>query len=163
MGSVSRSSNAVSALPQRRGFAAGAVPATDIASLVTAFTDPWPAVVARPHAATRPEPSTWSPLEYACHVRDVCRFFEQRLALILEHDAPTFANWDQDETAVADRYNVQLVLTVDGRSGTGRARPGDRYVVGHLEVDVGEPAPSSSVGARPLPVSVSGDELRRPP
>ena len=81
--------------------------AADIAPLVTAFTDPWPAVLARPDAALRPAPSTWSPLEYACHVRDVCRLFEQRLQLMLDHDAPTFANWDQDETAVADRYGEQ--------------------------------------------------------
>jgi hypothetical protein len=37
----------------------------------------------------------------------VCRLFEQRLTLMLTRDAPTFANWDQDETAVAERYGEQ--------------------------------------------------------
>ncbi|HSO65085.1 MAG TPA: DinB family protein [Ornithinibacter sp.] len=89
------------------GFEAASVPAADIATRVTASTDPWPHVLARPDATTRPEPSTWSPVEYACHVRDVCRLFEQRLTLMLAQDAPAFANWDQDETAVAERYAGQ--------------------------------------------------------
>jgi hypothetical protein len=46
-------------------------------------------------------------LEYACHVRDVFRLFRERLALMLASDAPDgaqFANWDQDETALQQRY-----------------------------------------------------------
>ena len=89
------------------GFEAAAVPADDIATRVTAYTDPWPHRLGRPDATSRPDPATWSPLEYACHVRDVCRLFEQRLRLILGEDRPTFANWDQDATAVADRYAEQ--------------------------------------------------------
>lgn len=94
------------------GFEAASVRAADIAARVTASTDPWPAVLARPDAATRPAPSTWSPLEYACHVRDVCRLFEERLTLMLTHDAPAFANWDQDETAVVERYAEQEPVVV---------------------------------------------------
>jgi DinB superfamily len=94
------------------GFVAADVPARDIAPRVTAFTDPWPGVLSRTGASLRPKPSTWSPLEYACHVRDVCRLFEQRARLMLAEDAPTFANWDQDETAVADRYGEQDPATV---------------------------------------------------
>ena len=89
------------------GFTAASVAAGDIAGLVTAFTDPWRAVLLRPDAGRRPTPSTWSPLEYACHVRDVCRLFEERLELMLTQESPTFANWDQDETAVTDRYGEQ--------------------------------------------------------
>ena len=89
------------------GFTAASVEAADMAGLVTAFTDPWPAVLQRPDAGRRPSPSTWSPLEYACHVRDVCRLFEERLALMLTRESPTFANWDQDETAVSDAYGEQ--------------------------------------------------------
>jgi hypothetical protein len=107
------------------GFTAAEVAAADVARLVRAFTDPWPAVLARPHAAQRPAPSTWSPLEYGCHVRDVCRLFEQRLHLMLTRAAPTFDNWDQDETAVADRYGAQDPSTVAGEitaSGASFAR-----------------------------------------
>jgi hypothetical protein len=54
----------------------------------------------------------WSPLEYACHVRDVFVLFDRRLALMLDEDDPLFANWDQDETAVAERYHEQDPVTV---------------------------------------------------
>lgn len=89
------------------GFDAGSVRPEDLAGLVTVLTDPWRGVLARPGAGERPGPSTWSPLEYACHVRDVCRLFDERLRLVLAEDDPTFANWDQDETAVAQRYAEQ--------------------------------------------------------
>ena len=86
-----------------------------------ALTDPWPAVLTRPDAVQRPRPTTWSPLEYACHVRDVCRLFEQRLELMLTRDAPTFENWDQDETAVADRYGEQDPARVAGELNAAAA------------------------------------------
>ena len=89
------------------GIAAAEIAAADIAGTVTAYTSPWAEVLRRVDVGRRPEPSTWSPLEYACHVRDVCRLFDERLRLMLEEDEPTFANWDQDETAVADRYAEQ--------------------------------------------------------
>ncbi|HMK96270.1 MAG TPA: DinB family protein [Acidimicrobiales bacterium] len=57
--------------------------------------------------AARPAPERWSTLEYACHVRDVLRKFDERLQLMLTTDAPQFANWDQDATAVDDRYGEQ--------------------------------------------------------
>lgn len=74
----------------------------------------WAAVLALPSARTRPEPSIWAPLEYACHVRDVHRIFDERLHSMLEEDAPHFANWDQDETAAAERYGEQDPATVAG-------------------------------------------------
>ncbi|MEU9128546.1 DinB family protein [Kitasatospora sp. NPDC048540] len=55
----------------------------------------------------RPDPQTWSLLEYACHVRDVFRLFEIRLGLMLDQDDPAFPNWNQDDTAVEDRYAEQ--------------------------------------------------------
>ena len=60
----------------------------------------------------RPSPEKWSALEYGCHVRDVLRLYEQRLALMLSRDGPQFPNWDQDATAVADRYHEQDPATV---------------------------------------------------
>lgn len=72
----------------------------------------WAAVLGLPSAGTRPEPSTWSPLEYACHVRDVHRIFRVRLLSMLEEEAPRFANWDQDETALEERYGEQDPATV---------------------------------------------------
>jgi len=56
----------------------------------------------------------WSPLEYACHVRDVCRVFKGRVELMLDEEGPRFANWDQDETAMAERYGEQDPAVVSG-------------------------------------------------
>jgi hypothetical protein len=35
-----------------------------------------------------------------------------RVLLMLEQDTPAFANWDQDETAVAERYGEQQPAAV---------------------------------------------------
>ncbi|WP_200209544.1 DinB family protein [Micromonospora coerulea] len=64
----------------------------------------WRAVLARDDATVRPVPTVWSPVEYACHVRDTCRIFRGRLELMLGEDDPVFANWDQDATAVEEGY-----------------------------------------------------------
>ena len=60
----------------------------------------------------RPAAEVWSPLEYGCHVRDVFRIYDQRLGLLLTQDDPLFPNWDQDDTAVAERYGEQDPATV---------------------------------------------------
>ena len=49
----------------------------------------------------------WSPLEYACHVRDVHQLVHERLTAMLTEDEPRFANWDQDATAIEDDYGSQ--------------------------------------------------------
>lgn len=89
------------------GFAAAEVPNADIAGLVRSFTAPWGEVLRRADVRDRPDPSTWSPLEYAAHVRDVCRIFDERLTLMRTEDEPHFANWDQDVTAIEDDYAGQ--------------------------------------------------------
>lgn len=55
----------------------------------------------------RRRPDRWSDLEYAAHVRDVCRLYFDRLDLMLCQDDPLYSNWDQDATAVDDAYNTQ--------------------------------------------------------
>ena len=67
----------------------------------------WAAVLDRPTATERPDDTTWSDLEYACHVRDVLLLFTERLRLIREQDGPTFPNWDQDATADQAGYALQ--------------------------------------------------------
>ena len=90
------------------GFDATAFDHDDVAGLLDANAAAWPAVLAgATTCGERPRPDRWSPLEYACHVRDVFRLFDTRLHLMLDEDDPRFANWDQDETAVADRYGEQ--------------------------------------------------------
>jgi hypothetical protein len=89
------------------GFVASDVPAGRLADGVRRLTEPWAQVLADPRAAQRSRPDRWSPLEYGCHVRDVCRVFAGRVRLVLAEDAPEFANWDQDESAAHGRYAEQ--------------------------------------------------------
>jgi SAM-dependent methyltransferase len=96
------------------GYDATALDRGDFGARIRDNALTWSAVLGRPTATTRPDPSTWSPAEYACHVRDVHRTFRARLRSMLEQDAPTFANWDQDETAVEQRYAEQDPATVAG-------------------------------------------------
>ena len=67
----------------------------------------WYDVLADADFAVRPAPHVWSPIEYACHVRDVHALFAERVRLMLDQDDPTFANWDQDATAVEQAYDLQ--------------------------------------------------------
>lgn len=83
-----------------------------VPDMVRAADPTWSEALRRPDARTRPDDSTWSTLEYACHVRDVCRLFDERLVLMLEQDDPVFANWDQDETARTMAYAGQDPGTV---------------------------------------------------
>jgi hypothetical protein len=82
---------------------------------VRATTERWAAVLDRLGMTDRPRPGTWSPLEYACHVRDLCRVFRERLRLMLTEEDPVFPDWDQDAAAVADRYNLQDPYEVSGQ------------------------------------------------
>ena len=94
------------------GFAAATVTVDQIAAAVRDNVTVWESALALPGAGTRPAPAVWSPLEYACHVRDVHRTFDLRVGLMLDQDEPRFPNWDQDETAVAERYAEQDPATV---------------------------------------------------
>ncbi|MEO3842060.1 DinB family protein [Streptomyces sp. B22F1] len=96
------------------GFVAAETRAQDVPALVRKSAVRWVQVLADEpeRLRARPRPDVWSALEYACHVRDVFRLYDERLDLMLTQDGPTFANWDQDETAVAERYGEQDPLQV---------------------------------------------------
>jgi hypothetical protein len=89
------------------GFRADAFERTELGRRTRATLPAWRTALTRPDVAIRPAPQVWSTLEYACHVRDVFRIFDERLRLMLTEDDPRFANWDQDETAVRERYGEQ--------------------------------------------------------
>jgi len=91
------------------GFEAAAVAPDEVGDLVRANAAAWQEVLARParEVARRPADDRWSALEYACHVRDVLVLYDERLQLMLTEDDPDFANWDQDVTAVENRYDQQ--------------------------------------------------------
>ncbi len=89
------------------GFVAADLTRGELGGLLRDDATGWAAVLRQPGATERPDEQTWSPLEYACHVRDVHRIFGARLDQMLAEDEPTFANWDQDVTAVEARYDLQ--------------------------------------------------------
>jgi ADP-ribose pyrophosphatase YjhB (NUDIX family) len=89
------------------GFRADDVARSDLGDRIRAEVPLWRSALADDAAARRPRPGVWSVLEYACHVRDVHRIFAGRVGLMLEAEEPTFDNWDQDRTAVEERYAEQ--------------------------------------------------------
>lgn len=94
------------------GFDAGRVNAPEVAERLRATVPRWTAVLARTDAAVRPAATVWSPAEYGCHVRDVCRIMRGRVELMLTEPDPLFPNWDQDRTAVEERYWSQDAAVV---------------------------------------------------
>jgi DinB family protein len=103
--------------------------------MIRANAAAWQEPLTAPDAARRPEPGKWSPLEYGCHVRDVFRLYDYRLGLMLTEDDPLYPNWDQDETAVADKYGEQapaevarqLRAAADALAGRFAAVSGDEW------------------------------------
>ena len=104
------------------GFDTQGFPAEAVPGMIMANAAAWQAALdGASDVRVRPEPGKWSPLEYACHVRDVFRLYDQRLELMLSQDNPQFPNWDQDETAVTDRYAEQDPAEVAAALGQAAA------------------------------------------
>jgi hypothetical protein len=105
----------------------------ELPGLIRSNAAAWPAVLERADVRERPDPQTWSPLEYAAHVRDVFRIFDVRLQLVLDEDDPAFENWDQDATAIEERYGeqdpqrVSAELVEAALARTGRRGDGARF------------------------------------
>jgi hypothetical protein len=89
------------------GFDTRSVAREDIGARLRDNAMSWIVVLSAPDVSARPEAGKWSPLEYACHVRDCNRVYDHRLDLMLSEDDPQFPNWDQDESAVKGRYAEQ--------------------------------------------------------
>jgi hypothetical protein len=133
------------------GFDASSVPPEAVAALLRANAASWERVLQQPDDVVRRRPAAdfWAPLEYACHVRDVCTLFRERLVFMLCEDDPLYPNWDQDVTAVEQRYDAQdpavvsrqlrdaaagLADAFDGVRGeqwlrTGRRSDGARFTI----------------------------------
>jgi hypothetical protein len=97
------------------GFDAATCDRGAVPELLRANATSWQVLLAegvvRPGRPTAP---TWSSLEYACHVRDVYARSADRIELMMTEDDPWYPNWDQDLSAVEDRYEEQdLVVVVD--------------------------------------------------
>ncbi|GAB2525938.1 DinB family protein [Paramicrobacterium agarici] len=87
------------------GFDARTVMVSDVAGFARANAGVWADALERDDVRERPNDSTWSPLEYACHVRDVHSLFAERLVLAMTHENPVFPDWNQDDAAVQGQYH----------------------------------------------------------
>jgi hypothetical protein len=94
------------------GFDAAAFRTADVPSRVRGTAMAFGVALLRTDARDRPAPVVWSVLEYACHVRDVCRLFDDRVRLMLTQADPSFPDWDQDATALAEQYWTQQPAVV---------------------------------------------------
>lgn len=90
------------------GYDTAGLAPTDVGAALLAEQEFWSSMLEAPRRVLvgRPRPDSWSPTEYACHVRDVHRLFAERVQLMLTTDDAVFANWDQDATAVERRYDL---------------------------------------------------------
>jgi hypothetical protein len=109
------------------GFDPRAFPREQVGAMTRENAAAWPALLRGGRVAQRPEPQVWSALEYACHVRDVFQIFDERLRLMLTVDGPRYANWDQDETSVEDRYAEQDPGAVADELQAAAATLADRF------------------------------------
>ena len=55
----------------------------------------------------RPDPATWSALEYTAHLRDVFDCYDERIRRSLTEESPSVEGLDPDEAAEVGRYNEQ--------------------------------------------------------
>jgi hypothetical protein len=115
------------------GFFAGEFEATKTSAAVRDLGVRWAAVLCRSDVAKRPSPAVWSPLEYGCHVRDVFRIFDRRLAMMINQVDPRFENWDQDKTAIDDDYASQQAEVAKEELLSAAARLADRFDSVHAD------------------------------
>jgi DNA segregation ATPase FtsK/SpoIIIE, S-DNA-T family len=60
----------------------------------------------------RRQPGEWSPVEYACHVRDVLLMQRDRLYVALVEHEPSFKPMYREERVAFDRYGDQAIEVV---------------------------------------------------
>lgn len=97
---------------QECGFDTATVELSAIGRMIRENVAAWKPLLASSLATVRPSDEMWSALEYGCHVRDVFRVYLGRLDRMLTEEDPLYLNWDQDATAVDDRYSEQSPTAV---------------------------------------------------
>ncbi len=115
------------------GYAYGALPRPALApAIVLGAAQHAPRLAAAQEALRhRPAPDVWSPLEYACHVRDVLVVQRERLLRTQSEQQPTFPPMDRVRRVVEDAYNEQDPARVAGELRSAAAALAD--VLGSLD------------------------------
>jgi hypothetical protein len=109
------------------GFDAESFAREEIGGRLRANAMIWGPELVAADASVRSNPERWSVLEYGCHVRDVFRIFDGRVSLMQSEENPQFPNWDQDETAVAERYDLQDPAAVSRELASAAETVADRF------------------------------------
>lgn len=95
------------------GFQYDSVPVADIGSALRSNAQMLiDALSSGGEVRSRPEPDVWSPLEYACHVRDVMQIQIGRVARGLAEETPSFEPMQREERPGRLRYNEQDPVVV---------------------------------------------------
>ncbi len=106
------------------GFDPAAVDDAGLSRALTDATAAWGRTLAGVDAGLvriRPEPGTWSAIEYACHVRDALAVFEERLRRTRVEESPRFGWWDHEAAVDDDDYLGQdVVLVTEALSANAR-------------------------------------------
>jgi hypothetical protein len=109
------------------GFDAASLDPREVESMIRRDADEWFRRLGTPHVTTRRRAGVWSTLEYGCHVRDVHRIFNERVASMLTQHEPLFANWDQDQAARDGDYAAQEPGVVAGELFDAAVTVADTY------------------------------------
>jgi S-DNA-T family DNA segregation ATPase FtsK/SpoIIIE len=97
------------------GFDYDSLALSEIPATLRAFPGRFHALLAPvsdPAAARRPAPAVWSPLEYACHVRDVLLVQRDRTVRALVEEGPALPRMQRDERVALCHYSAQPVAQV---------------------------------------------------
>ncbi len=96
------------------GFTYGALPRQEIAPAMETYGRELAARLSGPpeRLTARRQFEEWSPLEYACHVRDVLLMQRDRLFVALVEDEPSFKPMYREQRVGFDRYNQQPTAAV---------------------------------------------------
>jgi DinB superfamily len=96
------------------GFTYGAAPRQELSRRLSECGDGYGSRLVADAAVlrARPTPEQWSPLEYACHVRDVALMQRDRLYVALVEDEPSFKPMYRDQRVAFDRYDTQAPAAV---------------------------------------------------
>ncbi|HEY7875661.1 MAG TPA: DinB family protein [Actinomycetota bacterium] len=109
------------------GFDTRSFPREQTGDMIRANATEWAVLLQHPDVRTRPSDDRWSALEYACHVRDVFRLYDERLEMMLEQDDPDYPNWDQDASAIERDYSNDDPAEVAGEIDGATKALADRF------------------------------------
>lgn len=128
------------------GFDVTSFPRERVGEMVRANAQEWRPLLEHPQVRNRPSDDRWSALEYACHVRDVFRLYDERLQMMLEQDDPHYPNWDQDAAAEESAYERDEPVRVASEIETAGEALATRF--DSVEGDRWERTGNRSDGAR---------------